>query len=68
MIGLKRGSVVLLPHQSLWEDVAAKTILLLRSLLNDVAIDVQHVGSTAIKMCVQNRLLILPWESRRWTA
>jgi len=49
MIGLKRGTVELLPHQPLWEDVAAKTIVLLKSLLNDVAIDIQHVGSTAIQ-------------------
>jgi GrpB-like predicted nucleotidyltransferase (UPF0157 family) len=49
MIGLKRGTVELLPHQPLWEDVAAKTIILLKSLLNDVAIDIQHVGSTSIQ-------------------
>ena len=48
MLGLKRGTVALLPHQTLWDDVAAKTIMLLKSLLNDVAIDIQHVGSTAI--------------------
>ena len=49
MIGLKRGTVELLPHQPLWEDLAAKTIMLLKSLLNDVAIDIQHVGSTSIQ-------------------
>ena len=49
MIGLKRGTVELLPHQPLWEDVAEKTIMLLKSLLNDVAIDIQHVGSTSIQ-------------------
>ena len=49
MIGLKRGTVELLPHQPLWEDVAAKTIILLKSVLNDVAIDIQHVGSTSIQ-------------------
>lgn len=48
MIGLKRGTVELLPHQPLWKDVAAKTIMLLKSLLNNVAIDIQHVGSTSI--------------------
>ena len=49
VIGLKRGTVELLPHQPLWEDVAARTIMLLKSLLNDVAIDIQHVGSTSIQ-------------------
>ena len=48
MIGLKRGTVELLPHQPLWEKMAAEAVALLRSLLNDVAVDVQHVGSTAI--------------------
>lgn len=49
MIGLKRGTVELLPHQSEWEDVAAETIMLLKASLIDVAIDIQHVGSTAIQ-------------------
>lgn len=49
MIGLKRGTVELLPHQPIWEDLAAKTIVLLKSLLNDVAIDIQHIGSTSIQ-------------------
>lgn len=49
MIGLQRGTVELLPHQMIWEETAAKTIELLKSLLKDVAVDVQHVGSTAIR-------------------
>ena len=49
MIGLKRGTVELLPHQPLWEVAGAKTIMLLKSLLNDVAVDIQHVGSTSIQ-------------------
>lgn len=49
MIGLKRGTVELYPHQKLWEDAAAETIVLIKSLLNDVAIDIQHVGSTSIQ-------------------
>ena len=49
MIGLKRGTVELLPHNPLWENVAAETIKKLKSLLNDVAIDIQHVGSTSIQ-------------------
>ena len=49
MIGLKRGTVELLPHQMIWETKAAGTIHLLKEILNDVAIDIQHVGSTAIQ-------------------
>ena len=49
MLGLKRGTVELFPHQIIWEDTAEKTIALLKDLLEDVAVDVQHVGSTAIK-------------------
>ena len=49
MLGLKRGTVDLLPHNPLWEDVAAETIKKLKSLLNDIAVDIQHVGSTSIQ-------------------
>jgi len=49
MIGLKRGTVELISHQPQWEVEAEKTIELLKSLLPDVAVDVQHVGSTAIQ-------------------
>lgn len=49
MLGLKRGTVVLYPHQMLWEEAAQETIGLLNELLKDVAVDIQHVGSTAIQ-------------------
>ncbi len=49
MIGLKRGTVELLPHNPQWKDTANETIVLLKSLLQDIAIDIQHVGSTAIQ-------------------
>ena len=49
MIGLKRGTVKLISHQMMWEEEATKIISLLKSILNDVAVDIQHVGSTAIK-------------------
>ncbi len=48
-VGLKRGTVHLEDHQAEWEDVAAKTIGTLRAILGDVAVDIQHVGSTSIK-------------------
>ena len=49
MLGLKRGTVELRPHEKLWEEEAKKTIALLKQVLGNAAVDVQHVGSTAIK-------------------
>ena len=48
MTGLKRGSVKLLPHQEEWNKNAQNVILKLKQLLGYAAVDVQHVGSTAI--------------------
>ena len=48
MTGLKRGSVKLLPHQEEWNKNAENVILKLKQLLGYAAVDVQHVGSTAI--------------------
>jgi len=47
-IGLKRGTVKLVPHDSEWDGLfqAEKTKLL--GALGDLAVDIQHVGSTAI--------------------
>ena len=49
MIGLKRGTVALLPHDEQWEKIAADTIIELKNIFGKTAIDIQHVGSTAIK-------------------
>ena len=48
MIGLKRGSVALLSHQKEWDKNAENVILELKQLLGNAAVDIQHVGSTAI--------------------
>lgn len=48
MIGLKKGTVKLMPHQSEWNENAENTVRLLRQLLGDTAVDIQHVGSTSI--------------------
>lgn len=48
MIGLKRGTVELYPHDPLWEEEAKKTINLLNRLLKDKAVDIRHIGSTAV--------------------
>jgi GrpB-like predicted nucleotidyltransferase (UPF0157 family) len=48
-LGLKRGTVELYDHDILWEENACKTIKLLKNIFGDNAIDIQHIGSTAIK-------------------
>lgn len=48
-IGLKTGIVKLLPHQAEWETNAEETITLMKTILGDTCIDIQHVGSTSIK-------------------
>lgn len=48
MIGLKRGTVALCPHDLEWEAEAARTIRRLRAVLGDTAKDLQHVGSTSV--------------------
>ena len=48
MLGLKRGTVKLEPHQNEWVKEAEKTIEELKYLLGDIAVDIQHIGSTAI--------------------
>ena len=47
--GLKRGTVKLIPRQEEWDQNAKEMIGILFELLNDAAIDIQHVGSTAIQ-------------------
>lgn len=48
MIGLKRGTVALLPHREEWDENAAKTIVQLKEILGNAAVDIQHIGSTAV--------------------
>lgn len=48
MIGLKRGAVQLMAHQDEWMDEAEKTIRELEGVLGTAAIDIQHIGSTAV--------------------
>lgn len=49
MIGLKRGTVILCEHEPEWEAEAVATIVRLKKILGESAVDIQHVGSTAIK-------------------
>ena len=48
MLGLRRGTVKLEEHQKSWHYDAACAIGLLKEVCSDTAIDIQHVGSTAI--------------------
>lgn len=48
MLGLKRGTVKLVEHQDNWQIEAKQTIAELKRLLGNTAIDIQHIGSTAI--------------------
>lgn len=48
MPGLKKGTVLLLPHDPQWEAAAQNTMVLLQKLLGGIALDIRHVGSTAI--------------------
>ncbi len=48
-LGLKRGAVALEPHNDEWEKNAKETIYVLKTILGSDAVDIQHVGSTAIK-------------------
>ena len=49
MLGLRRGTVALYPHETAWEAEAARTIRLLKEILGDAATEIRHVGSTAIR-------------------
>lgn len=47
-LGLKRGIVQLESHDKQWDRAAIQTIKILKSILGDDAIDIQHIESTVI--------------------
>ena len=49
MQGVKRNMVRLLPHDDAWEAEFRETEARLRDLWGDSVLDVQHIGSTAVK-------------------
>lgn len=49
MLGLKRGTVALFPHEKAWELEAQRTMDKLKSICGDVISDIAHVGSTSVK-------------------
>lgn len=56
-IGLKKGEVVLCDHDPQWEEYAEQTIRRLYGILGDVAIEIQHIGSTSVK-CIKAKPVI----------
>ncbi len=48
-IGLKRGEVAVENHQIEWETSAKSIIDLLKNIMKNDIVDVQHIGSTSIK-------------------
>lgn len=48
MIGLAPGKAALCPHQKEWAKAAEKTVKELWDIFGDEALDIQHIGSTAI--------------------
>ena len=49
MLGLKRGTVTLRPHETEWETAAAETVGMLKTIFGSLAVDIQHVGSTSVR-------------------
>lgn len=48
MLGLQQGTVALYAHDEAWMVRAKETCRILKGLLGDAAVDIQHVGSTAV--------------------
>ncbi|MCL2461229.1 MAG: GrpB family protein [Defluviitaleaceae bacterium] len=57
MIGLARGKVELCVHEPAWEDNAARTIIFLKDIFGETAVDIQHAGSTAIKLIMAKPII-----------
>lgn len=47
-LGLKRGTVQLVPHDNAWDAEARKTAQVLREVLGAEAVAIEHIGSTAV--------------------
>ena len=48
MLGLARGTVALFEYEENWIKQADETIALLKRILGEAAVDIQHAGSTAV--------------------
>ncbi len=49
ILGLKKDKILLCAHNSQWGYIATQKINTLHDILGDTAIDIQHIGSTAVK-------------------
>ncbi|MCL2775800.1 MAG: GrpB family protein [Oscillospiraceae bacterium] len=49
MLKVKNNQVEFCPHDPLWEKEAEKAINILKNIFKEYAVDIQHIGSTAIK-------------------
>ena len=56
-IGLLRGTVMVEKHNPEWEIIAKDTIVKLKNILQDVAVDLQHIGSTSIEGIVAKPII-----------
>lgn len=50
MLGLKGQEVKIFEHQAEWEIAALETIRDLKEIFGDSAADIQHIGSTAVRL------------------
>jgi GrpB-like predicted nucleotidyltransferase (UPF0157 family) len=48
MIGLKKGTVQVIPHHASWRDAFAQERRVLHELIGGHVLDIQHVGGTAV--------------------
>lgn len=48
MLGLKPGTVEISPHDHRWSDLFARERDRIKEAIGDVALDIQHVGSTSV--------------------
>lgn len=49
MMGLRRGSVQLVPYRAEWKELFEEEVVRLRSVLGERILCVEHVGSTAVE-------------------
>ena len=56
-LGLKRGIVVLQEYSSEWEKIFEREKDILQGLLGDSAIEIQHIGSTAVPNLISKPII-----------
>ena len=57
MIGLRRDTVALFPHETEWETEAQRTIEKLKHICGDKISDIAHVGSTSVKIIMAKPII-----------